>query len=91
MDENIRSILDSQDWDEFKIRLLNEIKAIMSSAITPDGKSWLKDDDVKKLMHISESKLQNLRIQGLLPSSKIGGVHYYRQADIEKMFTSRIR
>lgn len=75
-----------RDLREFKTELISELRIVLAEVKVSDSKSWIKGDEVKKLLCLSESKLQNLRINGLLPSSKIGGVHYYRISDIEKMF-----
>jgi len=49
---------------------------------------WLKNEDVKKLLKISNATIQNLRVNGTLPFSKIGGIYYYKQDDIDKMLES---
>ena len=77
-----------KDLREFKAELINELRAVLTEGKLSEGKTWLKGNEVKKLLNLSESKLQKLRIQGMLPSSKIGGAHYYKRADIEKMFKS---
>jgi Helix-turn-helix domain len=80
-----------KDLKEFKAELIIELRAVLTETKLHEGKSWIKGNEVKKLLNLSESKLQKLRIQGMLPSSKIGGAHYYRQSDIEKMFKLNVR
>ena len=84
-------LVTTKDLKEFKVELLIEIKNILRSGIHNPDKSWLKGAEVKKILNLSESKLQKLRIQGMLPSSKIGGAHYYKYTDIEKMINENIR
>jgi hypothetical protein len=43
------------------------------------------DSEVKKLLNISSGTLQNLRINGTLSYTKIGGLLYYNYKDIEKL------
>ena len=80
-----------KDLKEFKSELIRELMALLIEDRSLDRKDWIKGCEVKKLLNISESKLQKLRIQGMLPSAKIGGVHYYKQSEIEKMFKSHVR
>jgi excisionase family DNA binding protein len=51
-------------------------------------KEWLKNSEVRKLLKVSSNTVQRLRISGKLPSTKVGGVHYYRRDDIEKLLDS---
>ncbi len=46
---------------------------------------WLRSSEVRKLLKISPGTLQSFRINGKLKPSKIGGIHFYRYADIEKL------
>ncbi len=48
-------------------------------------KQWLKSNEVRKLLNISPGTLQNLRINGTLTYTKIGGIMYYSYSDIEKV------
>jgi len=85
------NLITVKDLKDFKIELLTEIKDILKLEQHDSPKPWLKGAEVKKLLNLSESKLQKLRIQGKLRSSKIGGAHYYRYADIEKMFNENVQ
>jgi Helix-turn-helix domain len=80
-----------KDLKEFRIELLTELKDLLKLGQQDSPKAWLKGAEIKKLLNLSESKLQKLRIQGTLRSSKIGGAHYYRYSDIEKMFNENLR
>nr|WP_315167764.1 helix-turn-helix domain-containing protein [uncultured Flavobacterium sp.] len=79
------SIITTEDLYEFKIELLQEIKKIFQSAEPNNNKKWLKSKEVTKLLNISSGTLQNLRINGTLTYTKIGGIMYYDQTDIEKL------
>jgi hypothetical protein len=74
-----------QDLQEFKLEFLNEIKKLLQPQNVLYTKPWLKGSEVRKLLSISEGKLQSLRVSGKLPSSRIGSVHYYKHEHIDKM------
>jgi ferric iron reductase protein FhuF len=69
----------------FRIELLQELKQLLSTAIPHKQKQWLKSVEVRKLLKISPGTLQNLRINGTLRYTKIGGLIYYSYEDIEKL------
>ena len=48
-------------------------------------KLWLKSNEVRKLLNISPGTLQNLRVNGTLTYTKIGGILYYSSNDLEKV------
>ena len=48
-------------------------------------KQWLKSNEVRKLLNISPGTLQNLRVNGTLTYTKIGGILYYSSNDLEKV------
>ena len=78
-------VVTKEDLQQFRIQLINDIRQLIGSEEKTSGKQWLKNAEVKKILNISSNTIQRLRIAGKLRSSKIGGVHYYRYADIEKM------
>ncbi len=76
------------DLLEFRLQLLNDIRQLIER---PEGKlvkPWLKKAEVRRLLGISPNTLQRLRIAGKLRSTKVGGVHYYRYDDIEKLLNN---
>lgn len=77
-------LITREDLKTFRNELLNEIKQIVKS---PQGQSkqWLKSSEVRKLLNISPGTLQNLRINGTLRYTKIGGMMYYKLEDIHKL------
>ncbi len=76
-------ILTKEDLNEFGKTLLENIRNIISGE-NEQSKKWLKSAEVRKLLNISPGTLQNLRINGTLTYTKIGGTLYYDNADIEK-------
>lgn len=79
------SIITTDDLRDFKMELLEEIKELLSQKGGYSPKKWLKSTDVMKMLKISPGTLQNLRINGTLPYTKIGGLIYYDALEIEKV------
>lgn len=79
------TIVTLDDFLEFKAELLQEIKQIMKNHSPATAPKWLKSPELKKMLGISSGTLQNLRINGTLPYTKIGGVIYYDYAEILKI------
>jgi hypothetical protein len=69
--------------------LLNEIRKLLKETSGQPVKKWLKSHEVRKLLGISPGTLQNMRVNGTLPFTKIGGVIYYDHEDIKEMLQSR--
>lgn len=77
-----------EDLQEFKTELLEEIKNLFYIK-NSEQKLWLKSSEVKELLKISTGTLQNLRINGSLSFTRIGGTLYYNYKDIEKMLENK--
>lgn len=77
-------IITIEDLNEFRNLLLNDLKEIINSK-PQQSKQWLKSNEVRKLLNISPGTLQNLRINGTLTYTKIGGIIYYDNTDIDKL------
>ena len=74
------------DLELFKSDLLVSIKGLLTDAKSPaTAKQWLKSYQVKKLLNISTGTLQNLRSNGTLPFTRIGGLIYYDADEINNM------
>ncbi len=76
------TIITTEDLHEFKLELLDEIKELLSKQSGQIKKKWLKSPEVRKFLGISPGTLQNLRINGTLPYTKVGGVLYYDYQEI---------
>ena len=79
------TIITTEDLYEFKIGLLKDIKKMLESKSGYNSKKWLKSQDVREFLGISPGTLQNLRINGTLPYTKVGGVIYYDYQEITKV------
>ena len=78
------TVLTTEDLQQFKIELLQEIKNLIKEE-KPLPTKWLKSNQVRKMLNISPGTIQNLRINGTLPYSKVGGTIYYAYDDILKI------
>lgn len=81
-------IVTREDLQAFRLQLLSDIRQLIAASAEKPQKQWLKNSDVRKLLNVSSNTVQRLRISGKLMSSKIGGVHYYRMEDIERLLNS---
>jgi hypothetical protein len=83
-------LLSKEDLKIFKTELLNEIKEMIKPG-TGQSKQWVKSAEVRKMLSISPGTLQNLRINGTLRYTKIGGMMYYKLEDITKILEGNQR
>ncbi len=83
-------VITKDDLNSFKKDLLNEIKQMIQPG-EGQSKKWLKSVDVRKLLEISPGTLQNLRINGTLRFTKIGGMLYYKLEDIHKLLEGGLK
>ena len=82
------SIITTDDLREFKLELLEEIRSLLSKQSSGTLKTYLKSSDVMDLLQVSPGTLQNLRINGTLPYTKVGGIIYYEAEEIQKVMTA---
>lgn len=78
-------IITPEDLNDFKYDLLDNIKKLIDHQPGSKAKKWLKSPEVRKLLGLSTGTLQNLRINGTLPYTKIGAVIYYDYEEIMKV------
>jgi hypothetical protein len=82
-------LLTRDDMKNFKTELLEEIRRMIQPQA--QSKEWLKSSDVMKLLNCSPGTLQNLRVNGSLPFTKMGGTIYYAYSDVMKVLNSNKR
>jgi hypothetical protein len=84
------TILTIEDLQQFKRELIEEFRKLLSERQQAQTTSkWLKSHQVRRILTISPGTLQQLRVNGTLPFTKIGGVIYYDAQDIENMLQLR--
>jgi hypothetical protein len=76
------------DLHQFKKQLLEELITALKPQIGAVPKKWMKSHEVRKLLKISPGTLQTLKSSGIIPYSKIGGVHFYEYQDIQHLLES---
>lgn len=81
-------LITKEDLKQFKTDMLSEIKLLLRPGQS-ESKQWLKSAEVRKLLNISPGTLQNLRINGTLRYSKIGGMMYYKMEDISTLLEGK--
>ena len=82
----LTEIITNDDLRQFKIELINDMRLLLiEQAERNNKKKWLRTGEVKKLLQISASTLQNLRINGTLSYSKVGGSFFYSAMEIDKI------
>lgn len=79
------SIITTDDLREFKIELLEDLKQLFQQPTQSQRKRYLKSAEVMDLLQVSPGTLQNLRINGTLPYSKIGGIIFYDADEIHRI------
>ena len=79
------TILTTDDLYDFKLELLEEIKKLLLQPKHQETKKYLKSSEVMEMLSISPGTLQNLRVNGTLPYSKIGGIILYEEKEIDRV------
>ena len=82
------SIITTDDLREFKMELLDAIKTLLAKQAKGQLKRYLKSSEVMDLLQVSPGTLQNLRINGTLPYTKVGGIIYYDAQEIQNVMTA---
>ena len=77
-------VITREDLNEFRTLLLSDLNTLFNSK-PQQQKQWLNSNEVRKLLNISPGTLQNLRINGTISYTKIGGILYYANSDLEKV------
>jgi hypothetical protein len=78
-------IITKEDLTEFRELLLSDFKAILQGQPIAENTKWLKSYQVRNMLKISAGTLQNLRVNGTITYTKIGGILYYKYQDIQRL------
>lgn len=76
-------VITKDDLHQLKEEILNEISVLLKDR--NEQKKWLKSADLRDMLGISPGTLQNLRVNGTLPFTKVGGNIYYAHEDVLKV------
>jgi hypothetical protein len=81
-------VVTKEDLQVFRVQLLNDLKTLLMQPTSPAPSQWLKSAEVRQLLKLSAGKLQNLRLTGKLPFSRIDGILYYRAEDVARLLNN---
>lgn len=83
-----QEIITIDDLQKFRLQLLEDLKTLIQPMYT-SPKKWLRSSEIRTMLGISHGTLQNLRVKGLLPYKKIGGMMFYNYEDIVSLLESQ--
>ncbi|RFC53194.1 helix-turn-helix domain-containing protein [Brumimicrobium aurantiacum] len=80
------SVVTKEDLQELKEYISESVTSILkehlSNTVEEPDIVLLKSHQVQRMLKISPGTLQNMRVNGTLPFSKVGGVIFYDKQDI---------
>lgn len=79
-----------EDLMAFKSDLITELNTLLSQKHITQ-KKWLRSQEVREMFNISSGTLQNYRINGVIPFTRLGKTIYYSREDIEKLLEKGFR
>ena len=92
------NIITQKDLEQFKDELFQELQQLFQNIPQPkeskkslQQEKWLKSYQVQRMLGISAGTLQNLRINGTIPYSKLGGILLYPTDEITKLINDNMR
>ena len=80
----IGEIASKTDLEKVKEELIIAVTKIFNQT-SVTSKKWLKTEELRQLLGLSNSGVQNLRVNGTIPYTKLGGVIYYDFSEIVKI------
>jgi len=78
-------VITKADLEDFRKLLLEDIRQLIGAKTEAPMGKWLKSYQVKNLLKISAGTLQNLRVNGTIPFTRIGNIIYYKADDIAQL------
>lgn len=78
-------VITKEDLNEFHQLLIADLSTLLEIKPQQQQKKWLKSNEVRELLNISPGTLQNLRINGTLTYTRVGGIIFYESAHIDKL------
>ena len=76
------------DLHQLEKRIVKEILSALKVLLHTSSKKWMKSHEVRRMLKISPGTLQNLKTTGVIPYTKIGGVHFFDYEDIQRLLES---
>jgi hypothetical protein len=84
-------VITKADLKQLKEEMFVEMKRLLQPAGGLVAKRWVKSAEVRRMLDISPGTLQNLRVNGTLGYTKVGGTMFYKIEDIEQMLEKNSR
>ena len=79
-------IVTKDDLQVLRLQLISDLKQLLAGQPKPiEQNTWLKSDEVMRVLKVSASTLQTLRSNGTLKYTKIGGTLYYDHQHIQSL------
>lgn len=82
-------LITKADIHSLKSEIVEEIKKLFMPQA--EQKEWLKSSEVMQMLGCSPGTLQNLRVSGKMPFTKMGGTIYYSRKDVVSVLESNKR
>lgn len=82
-------IITLDDLDDFRLKLLDELKDLLNHRSEPEKNKWLKSVEVMNLLNISKNTLHKYRENGVLYGKKVGGIYLYGYQEIQALLSRR--
>lgn len=83
------NIVTQEDLQKFKNELLAELRQLLEPKVNSKQRKWLKSWEVREMLGISRGTLQNMRINGTLKSTRVGGLMFYDNDEITKLLQGK--
>lgn len=74
------NLVTMDDLSIFKKELLEELAVLVKPS--SEKKAWLRSGEVREMLGISASTLQNLRVSNTLNAKKVNGMLFYKYEDL---------
>lgn len=71
--------------------ILERIESLLTHHEKSSNKKWLRTKETAKYLNISTTQVHELKRNGILPFSKIGGTLYFKKQDIDQLLEANKR
>lgn len=82
---NTVTFVTPDDLEEFRIKLLEDIKQLLAEKYQKPMRRWIKSHEAMRILTVAPITLQRLRNDGTLPFTRMGRTIYYDFNDIEAL------
>lgn len=84
------NIITKEDLEEFRGKLLQEIKDVLKVQEVKSFPKSIKTKQVLEILDISAGKLKQMRISGVLTHKKVGGTYYYNYNEVKRLLPKEL-